>query len=280
MSNNIMVEDPPVAEKSLEELLPETLDYSLCITIEKGKEVWVVSGMLVQYLESVTDSVVVKDGEKMIGVIGGKEIMENILKNPSRDLFYGTKVEDIMEKNPVLVSNQTKYKDLMSKWKERGRAFAILKNRWNHYSAISAKKILEIGMRCKTNLSILDIPKKPAVTYKPDEPLGKIINSMFENKTRKILLEDSYKYINDRIIIETISEKMKYLKDIDNFLDIPANTIEPEEARVIFSDLKINEVSAMMYDMEHPYVIYKDWIVTPWDICNVLLSKEITKYNV
>ncbi|MDH3362018.1 MAG: CBS domain-containing protein [Nitrosopumilus sp.] len=275
-----MVEDSPVAEKSLEELLPETLDYSLCITIEKGKEVWVVSGMLVQYLESVTDSVVVKDGEKMIGVIGGKEIMENILKNPSRDLFYGTKVEDIMEKNPVLVSNQTKYKDLMSKWKERGRAFAILKNRWNHYSAISAKKILEIGMRCKTNLSILDIPKKPAVTYKPDEPLGKIINSMFENKTRKILLEDSYKYINDRIIIETISEKMKYLKDIDNFLDIPANTIEPEEARVIFSDLKINEVSAMMYDMEHPYVIYKDWIVTPWDICNVLLSKEITKYNV
>jgi predicted transcriptional regulator len=274
-----MEEDSPVAEKSLEELLPETLDYSLCITIEKGKEVWVASGMLVQYLESVTDSVVVKDGEKMIGVIGGKEIMENILKNPSRDLFYGTKVEDIMEKNPVLVSNQTKYKDLMSKWKERGRAFAIIKNRWNHYSAISAKKILEIGMRCKTNLSILDIPKKPAVTYKPDEPLGKIIGSMFENKTRKILLEDSYKYINDRIIIEAISEKMKYLKDIDNFLAVPANTIEPEEARVIFSDLKINEVSAMMYDMEHPYVIYKDWIVTPWDICNVLLSKEITEYN-
>lgn len=129
MSKNIMVEDSPVTEKSLEELLPETLDYSLCITIEKGKEVWVASGMLVQYLESVTDSVVVKDGEKMIGVIGGKEIMENILKNPSRDLFYGTKVEDIMEKNPVLVSNQTKYKDLMSKWKERGRAFAIIKNR-------------------------------------------------------------------------------------------------------------------------------------------------------
>jgi hypothetical protein len=117
---------------------------------------------------------------------------------------------------------------------------------------------------CKTNLSILDIPKKPDVTYKPDEPLGKIINSMFENKTRKILLENSYKYIDDRIIIEAISEKMKYLKDIDNFLDIPANTIAPEETRVIFSDLKINEVSAMMYDMEHPYVSYKDWIVTPW----------------
>ena len=248
--------------------------------VEKGKEVWVVSGMLVQYLESVTDSIVVKDGQKMIGIIGGKEIMENVLKNPSYELFYNTKVEDIMELNPVEVSNQTKYMDLMTHWKERGRAFAILKNRWNHYSAISAKKILEIGMRCKTNLSIIDIPKKPAVTYKPDDSIGKIISSMFENKTRKILLENSYKYINDRIIIETISEKMQYLKDINNFLDISANAIEPEEARVIFSNLSINEVSAMMYDMEHPYVIYKEWIVTPWDICNILLSKKITTYNV
>jgi hypothetical protein len=102
---------------------------------------------------------------------------------------------------------------------------------------------------------------------------------MFKNKTRKILLENSNKYLNDRIIIETITEKMKYLKETDDFLNMPARIIELEEARVIFDDLRINEVSAMMYDMEHPYVIYKDWIVTPWDICNVLLSKEITKYT-
>ncbi len=35
-----------------------------------------------------------------------------------------------------------------------------------------------------------------------------------------------------------------------------------------------------MYDMEHPYVLYKNWIITPWDICNVLLSEGITDYNV
>ena len=85
--------------------------------------------------------------------------------------------------------------------------------------------------------------------------------------------------INDRIIIEAITEKMRHLKEMDYFLNVPANIIELEEARVIFDDLTINEVSAMMYDMEHPYVIYKDWLVTPWDICNVLLSKEITEYT-
>ena len=101
---------------------------------------------------------------------------------------------------------------------------------------------------------------------------------MFENKTRKILLENSNKYINDRIIIETITEKMSHLKEMDYFLDVPANIIDLEEARVIYDDLKINEVSAMMYDLEHPYVIYKNWIVTPWDICNTLLNEGITDY--
>ena len=274
-----MTLDLPIAERTLGELLPDTLTYSLCIHIDKGTEVWVVAGMLVQYLESVTDSVMVREGEKPVGTIGGKEIMENLLKTPSSGLFFGTNVEDIMEPNPVTITKDTKYKDLMKYWKERGRAYAVIANEWGFYSAISSKKILEIGMRCKTNLSIMDLPKKIPITFKKDDTLGAIIDSMFKNKTRKILLENSNKYLNDRIIIETITEKMKYLKDTDDFLNMPARIIELEEARVIFDDLQINEVSAMMYDMEHPYVIYKDWIVTPWDICNVLLSKEITKYT-
>jgi predicted transcriptional regulator len=223
--------------------------------------------------------VLVVDAGKPVGVIGGKEIMENLLENPTSSLFYGTKVEDIMEVNPLIITDDTKYRDLMKHWQQRGRAYAIIANEWGHYSAISAKKILEIGMRCKTNLSISDLPKKSLITFKKDDVMGSIIKSMFENKTRKILLENSNKYLNDRIIVETITEKMSHLKEMDYFLNIPANIIELEEARVIFDDLKINEVSAMMYDMEHPYVIYKDWTVTPWDICNILLSKSITDYT-
>ena len=220
--------------------------------------------MLVQYLESATDSIIVRDeNEKPIGTIGGKEIMENLLKNPTSSLFYDTKVEEIMESNPVMASKDTKYKDLMNFWKERGRAYTVIPNEWGFYSAISAKKILEIGMRCKTNISIMDLPKKRPVTFKKGATFGSVINSMFENKTRKILLENSNKYLNDRLIIEAISEKMKHLKETDDFLNESVDVVKLEEARVIFDDLKINEISAMMYDMEHPYVIYKDWIVTP-----------------
>ena len=271
----------PISERTLGELLPERLTWSLCIHIDKGTEVWVVTGMLVQYLESATDSIIVRDSEhNPIGTIGGKEIMENLLKNPTSSLFYGTKVEDIMEPNPVRVSKDTKYKDLMNFWKERDRAYAVIPNDWGFYSAISAQKILEIGKKCKTNLTIEDLPKKKLVTFKKGDTFGEVINSMFDNKARKILLEGSNKYLSDRLIVEAISEKMKDLTETNDFLNEPVDIVELEEAKVIEDNLKINEVSKMMYDMAHPFVIYKDWLVTPWDICKVLLSPEITEYTV
>lgn len=266
-----------IRESTLGELFPERLSWTLCIHVDKGKEVWVVAGMLVQYLESATDSVIVRDEERNpIGVIGGKEIMANLLENPTSSLFYETKVEDIMELNPITVSKDTKYEDLMKKWKERGRAYAIVANEWGFYSAISAQKILEIGKRCKTNLTIEDLPKKEIVTFKKSDTFDSVINSMFDNKSRKILLENSTKYLSDRLIIETITEKMKHLKETDNFLDKSVENVELEEAKVINKNLKINEVSDIMYDMAHPFVMYKDWLVTPWDICNVMLSPDVT----
>ena len=272
MSQNI-----PISKKTLGELLPERLTWTLCIHIDKGKEVWVIAGMLAQYLESVTDSIMVRDEkENPIGTIGGKEIMANLLQNPTSSLFYGTKVEEIMEPNPIIISKYTKYKDLMSLWKDRGRAFAIIPNEWGFYSAISAQKILEIGKRCKTDLTIEDMPKKKLVTFKKGDSFEDVINSMFNNKTRKLLLEGTNKYLSDRLIIEAITEKMKHLKETDDFLNESVDIVELEEAKVFSDNLKINEVSVKMYEMAHPCVMYKDWFVTPWDICYILLSEKIT----
>lgn len=276
-----MTQNIPISERTLGELLPERITWTLCIHIDKGKEVWVIAGMLSQYLESATDSIIVSDEkENPIGTIGGKEIMENLLKNPTSSLFYGTKVEDIMEPNTPLVSRETKFKDLIKIWKGRGRAYAIIPNEWGFYSAISAQKILEIGKRCKTDLTIEDLPKKKPVTFKKGDTFGSVINSMFENKSRKILLEGTNKYLSDRLIIEAIAEKMKHLKETDDFLNQPVDIVELEEAKIISENMKINEVSSEMYSMAHPFVIYKDWLVTPWDICNILLSDKITKYSV
>jgi hypothetical protein len=121
------------------------------------------------------------------------------------------------------------------------------------------------------------LPKKKQVTFRKGDTFGDLINSMLNNKARKILLEGTNKYLSDRLIIEAISEKMKHLRETDDFLNESADIVELEDAKVVSENLKINEVSSVMYDMAHPFVMYKDWLVTPWDICNVLLSPRITE---
>ncbi len=268
-----------VSEHTLEYLLSDSLTSSLCVNIDKGMETWVVAGMLVQYLESFTDSVVVRDGYKPIGMIGGKEIIKGVFDDPSYSFFYDNKVEDIMETNLVQVTKHDTLKELLSIWKETGRAFAIIPNELYDYSAISTKKILKIGTRCKTDMTISDIPKKKIITFKKDDTIKDIINSMLENKTRKLLLEDSYLYINDRIIIEKIAEDLKFLVDAYYFLDIPANTFKLGEVKVVSENLTLPELSKIMLDMPYPYVIYQNQVVTPWDICLILLSEDLKDYQ-
>ena len=118
------------------------------------------------------------------------------------------------------------------------------------------------------------------MTFKKDDTFGDVINSMFANRARKLFLDGTNNYLSDRLTIETITEKMKFLKETDDFLNETVENVKLEEAKVISDNLKINEVSSKMYDMAHPCIRYKDWLVTPLDICKILLSPEITEYKI
>ncbi len=137
--------------------------------------------------------------------------------------------------------------------------------------------MLEVGIKCQSNTSISSIPKKKIITFGLDDSLGKIIDLMFENNTRKLLLEYSNQFISDRIILEEISKKLKFHPDIENFLDIPVSQIDLQKVTLLKEDLNLNQISLMLYKMDHPYLIYKDISVSPWDICLALLSDDVTQ---
>ncbi len=255
---------------SLEELFPETLTDTSCVYIDKEREIWVATEMCAQYLESTIDSIVVRDNGKPIGIVGGYDILDHLRKHHTRDFQYHHKVEEVMFKGIPQIEKKTKFKDLMEKWKNSRRAFAVIPNESGDYSPISARKMLEVGMKFKTDFSISSIPKKKIVTFQGDEPLSKILDLMFENKTRKLLLTNSNHFISDRTILEGLSRIIKFQKDIHNFLDIPVNQITFDHIKVITEDLKFDQLCKVMDKMEHPYVIYKDIVISPWDVCLVL----------
>jgi len=269
----------PISDRSLESLFGDSLTASLCVNIEKDTKTWVATGMLVQQLESFTDAVVVRENDKPIGIVGGKDIISPLVNNPSSNLFYETNVENIMEKRFPTVTGKSKLKELINFWKETRRAFAAVPNEFSDYSALSAKKILEIGKRVRTEISISQIPKKNLITFNEKNTIGDVLNSMMKNNTRRLFLVDSNKFINDRIILQKITDELKCLRETENFMDLSINEFNLEEAKNITSDLTINEISEIMYKMEHPSVLFQDQIITPWDICLILLSDNITKYE-
>jgi len=258
-----------IFNRPLRELLQNSLTSTPCVNVRKNAKVKVVTGMLVQYLETFTDSVVVRDDVKPIGVVGGREIIQGVYKNPSSDFFEMKTVDEIVDKRLNVVTVDHSIKELILLWKDVGRAFAVIDMGNDDYSVISVKKLLEIGINNTLEFHISKIPKKKIITFDNDATFGDIIKLMLENRTRKILLEGTNQFINDRIIIETI-EKMNYLLDIENFLDIPASVVSLEEAKVVSGDLNLSEISKIMYDMSQPLIIHEDRVISPWDVCMAL----------
>lgn len=266
-----------VCDFTLETLLGDSLTSSLCVNVERNTPTWVATGMLVQQLESFTDSVVVRENNKPIGIVGGKDIIIRLAKEPNSSLFYNTAVEDIMEKNFPLISKDSTLRELVNFWQKSGRAFATITNEFADYSALSAKKMLEIAKKCITDLAIVDLPQKKLRTFSIDNTIGDVIYSMLDNNIRRLMLENSSKFINDRIILQKITDDLKCLKEIENFLDLPVSDFSLEHAKEIPSETKIPELATIMLQMEHPCVISDSKIITPWDICLVLLSEKITE---
>lgn len=267
-----------ISELTLGEMLSDSLTDTPCVYLNQEREVWVATEMCVQYLESTVDSIVIRNDDLTpVGIVGGYDLLNNIRKNPTRDFQYENKVSEIMYDELPIVEKETRFKDLMEKWKTSRRAFAITPNAFQGYSPISARKMLDVGIKCQSNISISSMPKKNIITFGLDDSLGKVIDLMFEHNTRKLLLEYSNQFISDRIILEEISKLLKFHPDVENFLDIPVSQIELQEVTVLKEDVNLNQICLMLYRMDHPYLIYKDISVSPWDVCLTLLSDDVNQ---
>jgi len=269
-----------ISNQPLKELLSLSIFSTPAVSIQQENKVWVAAGMLVHYLESFTDSLVVTNKEyKPIGVMGGIEIIKQVFENPSSDLFEKS-VGDIMDEELIQISPETKLVELIEKWKQTRRAFCILPNYYSGYSAISARKLLEIGAYCKTDLTVADLPKKKIVTFEHGDTMGKIINLMLKNKTRKLVFKNTAGFISDRIIIQTIAQDLNYLRGVENFLDHKFEVpFKLADIKSIPQDLNLTDLSKLMFGMMHPYVMSKDQVYSPWDVCMALLSDNMEYKN-
>lgn len=265
-----------ISTKTLQELLPRSLLSSPSVSVEYDNKIWMASVLLIHYLESFTDSLVVTKNTLPIGVLGGKDIIENLIKNPTSEFFDAKIVQELMHKEIHIVTKNTTLYDLLNSWKNSRRAFSIIKNSIGGYSSISARTILEIGIRCKTSMKLSDLPQKTPITFNENDSIGDIMQLMLKHGTRKLLLENTNYFISDRIIIEKISRDLDYLREKDDFLSTPAKLFNLSQAKIISNDLSLPKVYDIMFGLLHPHMIHNGQVLSPWDLCIALLSDEFT----
>ena len=263
-------------DKSLEEILPESIFSTPAVSIRVEDTLDEAAILLPHHLETLTDSLVATSNDKPVGIIGGIEVLERILKNHTAESLYKTKIGDVMNKNLLIMSSKNKFSELVSQWLQTRRAFAIIPNQYKGYSVISARKILEVGTSFKINSPVSAIPTKKIITFRKDETVRQIIQRMFEFSTRKLVLEETSFYINDRIIIEKLVREFNCLKDGQDFLGMNSDIFRLEEAKNVSGNITITEACKIMQDMKSPYLRIDDKVISPWDMVLILNSENLS----
>ena len=250
---------------TVEEIMPHLLVYSSMATIEGKEKMWVATSMLVRFLASHTNNLVVMESDTPIGMIGSKEVLNGLYKNPAHDFFVEHIVHEVMNKNLDIISPKTKVDDLLHTMNYHGRDFALIQTTDGGFSTISARRLLEVGILCDTRIKVSDMPAKKIVTFQKEDTLEFLIREMLQNNTDVAILEHTPFFVTPQIIFEKIVE-LNYLDKVNNFLDSKINSLNLKSGRIISDNITVPEMCKIMLSMKNAFVMTQNNVLTPWDL--------------
>ena len=252
-----------------DDLLPKTLVSSPISSIENTDNVWIACSMLSR-VSDTTNNLVVLQTDFPLGILGGKEILKGLLKNPTPYYFHDVLVEEIMNRRFYLDTREAKLDKILEQMCKTKSEFTILQNSKQSFSAISIREILEVGSLCKSNFEISELPDKKITIFKRDDTVEDIIKSLILDNTEFLLLENEFLCIDSMTVIEKIVGDLNYLKNCNDFLDLNASIFKLERPKLIPNNLTLSEISQTMLSMKHPYVMTSNHLFTPRSILEVL----------
>lgn len=254
---------------TIEEILPHLLVNSSMATIESKEKVWVATSMLVRFLTSHTNNLVVMESDKPVGMIGSSEVLQGLHSNPDHGFFAEDEVSKVMNKNLDVASPKTRVYDLLKKMNDKGRDFALVQTTDGEFSTISARRLLEVGTLCDTRIRVSDMPAKRVVTFQKEDSIGFLIDKMLKYNTDVVILEHTPLFVTPQTIFEKIVE-LNYLDEIYGFLDFKTSTLKLKTGRIIPDNITVPEMCKIMLSMKNAFVMTQNNVLTPWDLITTL----------
>jgi hypothetical protein len=252
-----------------DELLPYSLVSSPISSIGGTDNVWIACSMLSR-VSDTTNNLVVLEKEFPLGIIGAREILKGLLKNPTPFYFQDILSQDIMNRRFYVDTRNVKLDKLLKQMGKAKSEFIIIQNSIQSFSSFSFREILEIGALCKTNFEASELPEQKIKIFRRDDSIEELIKSLIYDDTELLLLEDESLFIDHMTIIEKITGDLKYLKNCGDFLDLNASIFKLERPKLIPSKLIFSEICQTMIYMKHPYIMTENKILTPKTILEIL----------
>lgn len=252
-----------------DDLLPVSLSSSPISSIGSTDSVWIASSMLSRVSET-TNNLVVIENEYPLGIIGAKEILFNLLKNPTPYYFHDVLSQDIMNRKFYLDTRNARLDKVFEQMYKTKNEFIILQNSKHSFSTVSTREILEIGALCKTDYLASDLEDPKIRIFNRDDTVEEIIKLLVHDNAEILALENESLLIDPLTIIEKISGDLNYLKDCNNFLELNASIFKLQHPKLIPDKLSFSEICQTMLFMKHPYLITSNKLVTPRNILEIL----------
>ncbi|MGI0102370.1 MAG: hypothetical protein ACREA7_07230 [Nitrosotalea sp.] len=238
-------------------------------TIESKEKMWVATSMLVRFLETFTNNLVVMENDIPVGMLGGQEVIKEFSKKPDHSFFSDLTVHNVMNRNLYVASPATKVNDLLKKMQHIQRDFTLVQNEDGNYSTISARRLLEAGVLCDTPMKVSDMPLKLIPTFNRGDTIGTIIAQMIQNETEILVLENTPQFVNPQTIFEKIIE-LNYLENVTNFLELKSTSLNLKNGKIISENTRIPDMCKIMLGMKHSFVMTLNNVLTPWDLIMAL----------
>lgn len=254
-----------ITECLFDDLLPYSLSSCPISSIDISDNIWIAASMLSRIYET-SDNLVVLDEGFPVGVIGGREILKSIIKNPTPYLFYDYLCEDIMNRKFYLDTRKAKLDKILEQMHRIQKPFVIIQNSKQSFSEISIREILEIGALCKTNLKISELPKRKIQVTKREDNVEDLFKNLIQNEEGLLVVENESLFIDYSIVLEKLTGDLNYLQTVEDFLGLNASIFKFESPKLIPENLSISDVCKTMLQMKHPYVMTLERIWTPLDI--------------
>ena len=254
-----------------DDILPRSLKSSPISSLEGKDNVWIASSMLSR-ISQISDNIAVIEKEFPVGIIGGKEIIKGIQKNPTASFFSNTTSNKIMNRKFYLDSRKVTLQKILEQMHQTNRMYSIIQNSKYDFSAVSVNEILEIGSMCQTEITAAEPTDRKIITCKRDDNLENITNLLSDEQTEFLMLENESGILDQLSFVDKITTDLNFLEGVDGFLELNASIFQFYTPKLIPEKLPFSEICRVMLKIKQPYVMTTKRLWTPRDILDVLMQ--------